>query len=600
MALLTTAVSTTAVVGCGDVHFLPSPFTPQNVELVYSAQEHLTIVRWRVDATAPVDEARFELLGPDGYQPVDFSRSLFTGGVVACGDGTHSCAQYVVRGHYPQRPPAGQFRPVRAVHEVYGELPGAPAKSRTIDDSFTMKAFFNFKNDPVFVNLTDAVGSAGDYKFPRQFERALWPTAGVCVADTPPDDVVFHPLDFMTGIPPEKPLTAAGRYCVAIRPVPTDNGDTAMLQAPIATLPEVVTAQQVLNPPIETSPIIYQVVLDLEIPLADRCAEATATIESLTAQYMRGGKAVVRKLPTINLSPGCHQPNDRTVAAAEIADAVKQTITTFTEVHHQYHFLYFNNSDGFLQPKLTQSLKELFAALEGAPAGHDPADDSVAVLRRRPRAMSELPWMYDEQHLRSPTTIRRSSGCWTSTRGPRCRFARSFTARTFRSPCCRPKTSRPTPASESRSARRAPRSSRCRRPGHTRSRSSSRAGRSRPLIRRHVPGRAARTGGGAGELVRPGPGAHQLSDLHALLRGPRLRHAEWQGRRVMGGQPLLHEQGLLMSMRATTLAACPDRHRRRHDGDDWARGGGLGPRGAEVGRGDARARGGAPRHPPRR
>ena len=274
--LLTVAASTTAVVGCGDVHFLPSPFTPQNVELVYSAQEHLTIVRWRVEATAPVDETRFELLGPDGYQPIDFSRSLFTGGVVACGDGTHSCAQYVVRGHYPQRPTAGQFRPVRAVHEFYGELPGAPAKSRTLENSFLMKSFFNFKNDPVFVNLTDYVASDGDYKFPRAFESALWPTAGVCVAETPPDGVVFHPLDLMTGIPPEKPLTAAGRYCVAIRPVPADSGDRAMLQVPIATLPEVVTAQQVLNPPVETSPIIYQVILDLEIPLADRCAEAGA------------------------------------------------------------------------------------------------------------------------------------------------------------------------------------------------------------------------------------------------------------------------------------------------------------------------------------
>ena len=64
-----------------------------------------------------------------------------------------------------------------------------------------------------------------------------------------------------------------------------------MVQARIATLPEVVTAQQVLSPPIEVSPIIYQVVLDLEIPVADRCASATAEIERLTGQYMRGGNA---------------------------------------------------------------------------------------------------------------------------------------------------------------------------------------------------------------------------------------------------------------------------------------------------------------------
>jgi len=393
MLVLTTALSTSAIVGCGEVHFSPSPFTPQNVELVYSTQEHLTIVRWRVDATAPVDETRFELLGPDGYQPIDFSRSLFTGGVVACGNGKHSCAQYVVRGHYPQRTPAGQFRPVRAVHELYGELPGAPAKSRTVDDSFLMKSFFNFKNDPVFVNLTDYVASDGDYKFPRAFESALWPTAGVCVAETPPDGVVFQPLDLMTGIPPGKPLTAAGLYCVAIRPVPADAGDRAMLQARIATLPEVVTAQQVLNPPIETSPIIYQVIMDLGIPVADRCTEAMATVETLTARYMKGDTAAVRKLPTINLSPGCQQSNDRTLAAAEIADGVKKAVMTFSEVHHQYHLLYFHNLDGPLPPKLTQSLKELLAALNGPPAGYEL--QTIPWLFSPPTtAISDLPWKF--------------------------------------------------------------------------------------------------------------------------------------------------------------------------------------------------------------
>ncbi len=314
-------VVTVAVLGCGDVHFMPAPFTPQNVELVYSTQEHLTIVRWRIEAATPPSEVHFEMLGPDGYRPIDFSRSLFAGGVAPCGDDKGTCSQYVVRGEYPQHIPASQFRPIRAVHSLYGELPGAPAKSRTMKTSFSMTAFFNFKNDPVFVNLVDSVASDGPYKFPRPFERALWPSAGVCVAETPPDGVVFGPLDLTTGIPPEQPLTAAGRYCVAIRPVPADGGDTTMLQARLATLPEVVTSQQILNPPVEVSPVIYQVILDLHIPVEDRCAEAAQTIEKLTGQYMRGQSAAVRKLPTIDLSPGCKQDNDRTIAAAAVAEA---------------------------------------------------------------------------------------------------------------------------------------------------------------------------------------------------------------------------------------------------------------------------------------
>jgi hypothetical protein len=386
---------TTAALGCGDVHFVPAPFTPQNVELVFSTQEHLTIIRWRVNASAPLAETRFEMLGPDGYQPIDFTRSVFTGGVTDCGDGRGTCAQYVVRGRYPQHLPAGEFRPVRAVHDLYGELPGVPAKSRTVEETFKMNSFFHYKNERVNVNLTDIVGSDGPYSFPRAFEHGMWPTVGLCLADAPPDDVAFATLDASSAFAPETPLTENGTYCVALRPVPADAGSTAMVQKRIATVPEVVTAQHVLNPPLETSPIIYQVILDLEIPVPEVCPEAIAEIERVTSKYMVGQGAAVRKLPTINLarpgSLGCSQQTGPTLAAAEIAEAVKQTVTTYTEVHHQYHLLYFNNLDAPLPATLVRSFKELFAALAGPPPGYDLRTVSW-LFNPAHGALSDLQW----------------------------------------------------------------------------------------------------------------------------------------------------------------------------------------------------------------
>src|SRR5436190_5916006 len=44
--------------GCGALSFVPSPYTPQHVELIYSAQEDITVVRWRVGAAAPRSEER--------------------------------------------------------------------------------------------------------------------------------------------------------------------------------------------------------------------------------------------------------------------------------------------------------------------------------------------------------------------------------------------------------------------------------------------------------------------------------------------------------------------------------------------------------------
>ena len=82
-----------------------------------------------------------------------------------------------------------------------------------------------------------------------------------------------------------------------------------------------------------------------------------------------------------------HQPvarlqagNDRTVAAAEIAEAVKQTVATFTEVHHQYHFMYFNNLDGPLPAQADPVAEGPVRRARRAAPGLHAADDSVAVL----------------------------------------------------------------------------------------------------------------------------------------------------------------------------------------------------------------------------
>jgi len=363
------------VAGCGEVHFVPSPYTPQAVELVYSPQEHITVMRWRVSAALPVAETRFEMLGADGgYQPIDFSQSAFPGGLIACTDKFGTCAQYVVRGQYTVPPDA---RPVQAVHDVYGVLPGGVPTYRTASPSLELASFFHGRNQTVTLNITDHVAKDGPYDFPRSFDRAMWPTVGLCIGDTAPDDVSFSPLDATSGFPPETPLTDAGTYCVATRPVPSDGGDSTMVQVKIETLPETVSATQIYEPPIEKSPIIYQIILDLEIPAAnaDICADLIQKLENLTAKYLVAGGVPVHKLPTINLgvhgSEQCAQTNDRIVDSAGVANQIKQLITTLGGKHQQVHLMYFNNLDAPLPQPLVTSLRSLFDALAVPPPGYE-------------------------------------------------------------------------------------------------------------------------------------------------------------------------------------------------------------------------------------
>jgi hypothetical protein len=69
----------------------PSPYTAQDVELIYSSQEHITVIRWRISSTAPLEENRFEI-SANGYQTIDF----FAVGVRGC-QPVHGQARRIVR-----------------------------------------------------------------------------------------------------------------------------------------------------------------------------------------------------------------------------------------------------------------------------------------------------------------------------------------------------------------------------------------------------------------------------------------------------------------------------------------------------------------------
>ena len=187
------------------------------------------------------------------------------------------------RGLYP----VARFpNPVVAMHATYGTLPGELATSRTEDQTLSVAPFFQLTNDQVHVALTDTVAFEPPYVYARSYDRTMWPTKGLCVADSVPTSVSFSPLDAPTyAFPPDLPLSDAGLYCVGIRPTPADGGASAVdsngclqsgycpsvAQGRLATLPQVMDMHQTFTPPVEQSPVIYQIVFDLEIAVAERC-----------------------------------------------------------------------------------------------------------------------------------------------------------------------------------------------------------------------------------------------------------------------------------------------------------------------------------------
>jgi hypothetical protein len=403
--------------GCGPLLFVPSPYTPQKVERVYSVQEDITLVRWRISSNDPADpNLRFEILDDDGnYQPIDFSQSVYPGGGAPCADKQGSCFQYVLRGDHT----ADQARPiVRAIHAEQGTFPGEPATARTVPASLSVASYFHTGNDLVYVSLADTVAYDSPYVFPRAYERTMWPTRGLCVSDSPPDGVGFSPLDATGGFPPTQPLTDDGTYCVGLRPVPGDAGGAALAQARVATLPQVVEVPISYTPPIQQSPVIYQIVFDLEIPVADRCNSALQKIEGLVDQAMTQGGLLplegvqVLKLPTVNLAldpnaPGggsaCAQPQSGGLDADAMAEAVKQAVTGFPQQFQQFHLLFFDNLNAPLPPDLSDSLQTLFTDLAYSPPGHN---------------LETLGWLFNPGFVQANNLPWWKSQTWTSADDP--------------------------------------------------------------------------------------------------------------------------------------------------------------------------------------
>jgi hypothetical protein len=369
--------------GCGAVEFVPSPFTPQNVDLVFSPQEDITVVRWKVSSKAPGSDLKFQLLGENGYRDIVFSQSVYPGGPSACTDGSGTCYQYVVRGQYPV---SVWKRPIQAEHAVYGVLPGpiVPQLETAKDPTLSVAALrFLPNNSMVQVQMTDQVALASPYAYPRQYRRAMWPSPGVCVAPAAPDGVAFTALDASGGFPPDLPLTSDGIYCVGIVPVPSDGGNAALAQQRVQTVPVVSDLQQGFMPPVEQSPVIYQIILDLEIPIAERCTSALSTIESTvdTAMKMANTTAMPMKLPTQNIaldkngtdgSAGCTQQDAPMLDPdpSSLAQQVFQLISATPQTYQQFHFFFFSNLNSSLPATLNTQLNALFMDLGSPPPGY--------------------------------------------------------------------------------------------------------------------------------------------------------------------------------------------------------------------------------------
>lgn len=377
-----------ATSACGNVNFIPAPFSPRKVQLLYSQQEDITAVRWRMSASQDDPAVTYELASEtgSGWQTVDFTASLYPGGVAPCGDGVGLCAQMVLPGHY--QPPV-DGTPVRSRNPTYGISPGDIGTEDIYPQTLIIKSHFTRDNQTVSAAMTDYIGGDAVYVFPRPLEHGVWSRRGLCVPGFYPAGQPFDPVANLTETwPPPAPLSDTGLYCAGVRTKPSNGAVGTDDQIAIDTVPEVLDGD--LSPPYtvptEPTPFTYQIVLDLSIPADGRCPDAIAEIQNDIAQVF-GNTGPTRALPVIDLSAGidpqtgmpgtpCRQSPYRSLDAAGLAQQIKLAAASWPEHHQRYYMLYFNN----LRATLPTSLTDSFTAFTQTLVTPAPANDFQAFL----------------------------------------------------------------------------------------------------------------------------------------------------------------------------------------------------------------------------
>ena len=389
---------------CGNVTFVDAPFAPRQILVLYSVQEDLTVVRWRMSAGQTDAAVGFELLDQSGtWRTVDFAAAPYPGGVARCGSGQGLCGQIVIPGHY--QPPDEAATPLRSLNPTYGVSPGdAPSFQRNIKTLTLTTSHFLRGNGTLATKIDDVVGGDGLFVFPRPLERSVWERRELCIAGFFPGDVQFASIDGLDKPwPAPAVLSAKGEYCAAVRAMKT-NGDPGIDdQLAADTQPDVIYDDPRHTVPTEVTPFSYQIVLDVSIPVADRCQDAIQSIQSIVSRTL-GTYSPLRTLPTIDLSAGidpetglvgtpCRQSPQRKLDAAGVAQQIKLAAAAWTEQHQRYFMLYFNNLRAPLPDSLTTSLYEFNQTIVTPP----PPVDFAAVI-----------WPFGP-----PEMIQSFSGWWT-------------------------------------------------------------------------------------------------------------------------------------------------------------------------------------------
>jgi hypothetical protein len=355
---IATALAILCAGACGQVEFIPSPYTPQNLSMRYSPDEDLSVLRWQITATGDdMTGTTFDLLQSDGsWKPIQFGAAPYASGTYPCNGLT--CAQLVLRGRYPFD--VGGLSPVRAHSPDGFVVPGMIIRQSALQirPSLTVSAVFAADNLSVDVAIADLLFEGGPLA--RHFAMAVWPQgSGECTQPLSPDVLVAGTT---ANAPVAQPLTPEGRYCAAVHGTPDDGGRFLRVGAAALSHPETIAGVKNYQPASEQAPVLLQLILDLAIADPTRCQQVRdtllSTLRAACNTAATGGS--FHEFALIDLAPNCQRTDSRGFDPVGLADSIKQYVRqNVTQVNNRVVLFYANNLASPVPSTLNDELAQL-------------------------------------------------------------------------------------------------------------------------------------------------------------------------------------------------------------------------------------------------
>lgn len=328
-----------AATACGVVTFVPSPYAPRELSVVYSEQEDVTVLRWKLGARVDPDDVRFELVIDGQWAAIDFDEAPFPSGDYDCANAT--CFQVSRRGRY-EVPAEGIV--LRSLHEHHGMLAAGPVALETLSDSLEFHPRFRAGNATVALAIEDALSPSGT-SVRRRFRWHLVESATPCAPSTAFEGVT----EGVEVVPFDERPSELGRYCATLEPVANDERGVVRIAAEAFTHPELEAVTHTYVAPFEEAPVYVQVIVDLEIPNEERCLATVARVQEqlkpLLAHGPGGGHAVEPIWLAESDGIKCRQNAAAALDVPSIVEAMKQYVAQHAPGRHgaAIVFVYLSN-----------------------------------------------------------------------------------------------------------------------------------------------------------------------------------------------------------------------------------------------------------------